>query len=774
MKKLRANWSDEAKEKNRIESRIRMRRMREKNVKNADRKPYSERKNGIKDLTIEEKRMIKTQQRQEQRRYHSLKKNEEVSFNTFVQENISHHSNEQIVSEENNGANNSPVTINKETKPMTSSRTLRRRTKAVKLQLEKLNKSEATHLLKKCLQKYSGENEVMRIEENSCNSSVLINSVKEFLKPKKGSSLKQREFIKLIKAKTSEQGKNNLRIAKMIKISVKRLNAKKENRGRKFLSDDVKVKIIEIYEGCSRPLPYKPKNCAQDCRVMELSIRDAFKKFTDIYGPLVSAATFKKYRPKHIRCSSIKDFHLCLCEICLNSKLKLESLAKNIHKIKIQGNPNFPQFNSLHELSKLSVCEIPNDNCFENNCENCRDNLTKCFAPIQNSETAESTLVSWKTWKKEETDISVKSCQTTEMGQQITVTKKVKKMKNTFVVSRGNIIELIHGILQDMKQIPKHLQIADHQQWARRIIRLNQPSEMIVVDVDYSENIKEIYREEPQSAHYSRAQFTLFPAAVEFIRDGKIIRHDILCLSDDLTHDADQVYIFLKAIFQHLVDNNDLPVNPVYQIFSDRCPNQFSNRFLMKHISDCPNITWNFYGVRHGKNMSDTAGANFKTLLSRHVVNTGADINSLESFLELQKYEPLSTNRRRSILVFPHAQFEKERNRVRNSNVTKLVGIKKLHQVISKGNGNMLGRPLSCFCENCIHGKYNSCQNKLQPISMGGSTIENIATTSYNEQSSVNDDSNSDTEASAIFDIDLPRITKHGRVIKKLERFGYV
>lgn len=93
---------------------------------------------------------------------------------------------------------------------------------------------------------------------------------------------------------------------------------------------------------------------------------------------------------------------------------------------------------------------------------------------------------------------------------------------------------------------------------------------------------------------------------------------------------------------------------------------------------------WNFFGARHGKNMSDTAGGVFKTILSRYILHTGDLISCLDDFTNLQEklQKPESPFLKRSVITMGFDEINRKKMLYKKPSKT-LKGIKQIHQMTS-------------------------------------------------------------------------------------------
>lgn len=699
MERLRAGWNEDKKAQDRENAKLRMQRLRKGN-QIQERKPYTERQNNVKIMSAEERKKLKALQRKQQRAYHA-KLNKNVVENTV---HITYSKFKQQVDEIQ--IEDKETVLNVDTPSHKMSRKARNASRTIRTKLSKLNQHEIAATVDDVLKKIDHAKDKCAV---TINSSI-VDALSSYLKPRRGKSTAQKAIINEIRSVALFNKIKQKYLTQKLQITSRRLKRLQDKRGRPKISEEKADQVRQMYEANSRPLPLKRRDGDLDVRVMESTILEVFKKYVAIYGNVISFASFSRLRPTNIRCSSVKDFLSCLCEQCLNVKFKLEAISRAAAK---EGFTTFlpKEVSSLHELSKLAICENPTNDCYEQKCLECADNLQKCFLPITSLPQATELRTSWKTWKICDVQTIAKSVTTNSEGKKITETVHAAKKRNDFVRTEGTITDLVSEISVSMKNIPKHLHIADHQQAQRRLLRQNQTPSVVVMDVDYSENIVVKYREEPQSAHYCKPQFTLFPVSVEYFIGEIRYREELLCISDDLTHDVVQSDIFVQKAIDHIINDRGLSPESEFHIFSDRCAAQFSNRTMARFISDRERLTWNFYGVRHGKNLSDTAGANFKTLLTRHILATGDVISDLESFNNFKLPTPLLENRRRTVKTISLDEMTSMRAKYNVSAVPPLTGIKKIHQIISKNDGKICVRHLSCYCKYCINRSYEDCSH---------------------------------------------------------------
>ena len=92
---------------------------------------------------------------------------------------------------------------------------------------------------------------------------------------------------------------------------------------------------------------------------------------------------------------------------------------------------------------------------------------------------------------------------------------------------------------------------------------------------------------------------------------NKIVREDIIHISDVLRHDKHAVNAFVMKSIDHL-KGKGVPIQEIIE-FTDQASGQYKSKFTFYTITkfDVP-YTRHFYGVKHGKDPSDRSGGQFK------------------------------------------------------------------------------------------------------------------------------------------------------------------
>ena len=147
---------------------------------------------------------------------------------------------------------------------------------------------------------------------------------------------------------------------------------------------------------------------------------------------------------------------------------------------------------------------------------------------------------------------------------------------------------------------------------------------------------------------------TVHPMVVMFPQGEEISLLYFDVISDNLKHDGSAVKVFLNRLASHLSTN--YPHVKCLHIWSDGCGVQYKSRLPMLNMSknfEIPQkVIWNFFGSRHGKNMSDGESAVVKSHLD--IVTRAKEDSPLDTALKCYEYltgstlaSPLSSTARR-------------------------------------------------------------------------------------------------------------------------------
>jgi hypothetical protein len=135
-------------------------------------------------------------------------------------------------------------------------------------------------------------------------------------------------------------------------------------------------------------------------------------------------------------------------------------------------------------------------------------------------------------------------------------------------------------------------------------------------------------------------------------------------------------------------------------IFSDGPYTQYKNKtnfFLSSHFRDVLGscsfscLSWNFFESAHGKGAADAVGGTLKRLAD-DIVNKGTDLPDAKSL-----FLRLTEQTRIQLFFVPDGDIKSVDDKIPPNLVT-VKGTASIHQLITRGDGLVSIRKLSCFC----------------------------------------------------------------------------
>lgn len=208
------------------------------------------------------------------------------------------------------------------------------------------------------------------------------------------------------------------------------------------------------------------------------------------------------------------------------------------------------------------VCGNPNDACYGNKCEDCKDAKTlKQFVLINSSTIDMESSVNWTQWTK-----ITKKNRTEEDNAHIQIKKEENTSKLSFFLDRLYLL---------IPNFVWHIRVMKNQQkaYGKSRERACLPeSNIMMLHVDFAENIKCFGQDQPQAAHFSQAQVSIFTCALW--HRGSCVTKAIT--SDVTKHDKN----FVVPVLEKLC--SELPTTAQQlEIFSDNARSQFKSKFVI-------------------------------------------------------------------------------------------------------------------------------------------------------------------------------------------------
>ncbi|XP_033752596.1 uncharacterized protein LOC117336235 isoform X2 [Pecten maximus] len=461
-------------------------------------------------------------------------------------------------------------------------------------------------------------------------------------------------------------------------------------------------------DNVSTNLPNKKniKKDAVECRVIQGSLHSVWNKWKEANpNKAISYDKFTKLKPKVVKTQKHRKYLQCLCEYCENLRLKMVA----INKLSQEQKPTL-KMKSIQEAVEKTLCPRTGPfhslKCIDRECVDC--GTGKLHADLIAA--LEEKDQEWKKW-----------------ALQVSINKRNGKeiKKKELTVSKGKTSELIAEFEKELHFLSKHLFEANWQISQFGILTKNIPPATIALAIDFAENYSCMSQNEVQSAHWSKESVTIHPAVVYYqcpTCPGEVVEECCDIISDDLIHDAHAVNAFLHRIFQHLKTKRGLQVNKAF-IMSDGCAAQYKSKIPFCDAANAITefgfiVQRDFYGSRHGKNRCDGEGGVLKSRVTRAVKNGEAEIVSASDFytfcrdnLEKDSKDDNGKclHKRRHLLYVALENIQRPRP---ERNIRTIPGTQKIHSLVGVEREMVKTRRLSCFCQNCLYGTPENCQQK--------------------------------------------------------------
>lgn len=203
--------------------------------------------------------------------------------------------------------------------------------------------------------------------------------------------------------------------------------------------------------------------------------------------------------------------------------------------------------------------------------------------------------------------------------------------KRTEVKDEEGTLQLLLETLENkLKKFKQHFYVHHTQSDYFRDIKENIKRHEAVLQVDFAENFTFVSQDEVQSAHWNQAQGTIFTACAWLKTETGLTSHSFAIISNELTHNKESVWYFLKVIIAYLKTKIELTT---IHVFSDGCAAQFKNRFNLFNLCFAKqdfdvDLTWSFFASGHGKGAVDGIGATVKRSLWSAIMSRQAIINT--------------------------------------------------------------------------------------------------------------------------------------------------
>ena len=222
-----------------------------------------------------------------------------------------------------------------------------------------------------------------------------------------------------------------------------------------------------------------------------------------------------------------------------------------------------------------------------------------------------------------------------------------------------------------------------------------------IYHMDYSENLCQSFKYEPQSSHFNKNQYSLHCTIKHGANSNKYIYH----LSNELSHNFSYTYCVISHVIQ--LD----PINSIISLKSDNCSTQYKCKYVCGKYKELamekgfPVIAY-FGASGHGKGLVDAmSGFGVKGPLRRAVVTQDLHYDSASDIVSF-----LSDLFRDDINKIYYELTVSEIDKVTKS-VLKIKDIMKQHMISFFPDGFVQMKINLCSCKSCLTGHFINCMS---------------------------------------------------------------
>ena len=469
---------------------------------------------------------------------------------------------------------------------------------------------------------------------------------------------------------------------------------------------------------------------------------------------VLSKSSLRRILGKHFKASKLVPYKECMCSTCLNYGLKIDSLlgrgikgidkkatvnimrtmcepAKpkpseivipvcrsfenrdklrndvlfrnvkrrlKVEEEKIFYNPKLEKRKALRKAqyaasnansnAELGITDCDRK-CIFRECKLCGKHLLMTHIMQQNLDLDLNATASYYKWtstyeeKKEEGE---------------TVKKRTDFSKQLIKTTVG---ELLAALCADTSKMSSHLFNFKWQAAQFENCKANLKRGDIVMVMDFAQNVAHRMTMEAQSAHWHRKQTTLHPVVCYYRCPccEHLVHDEVLCITEDLKHDAGAVEAFVKETVEHLKDLR-VPIKRVFQ-WSDNASSQYkcSAAFDLLSMWDIP-IQRHYYGAQHGKGAADSCIGRVVREVAGAVRTEKEEIfDGLDFFLFVQTKTTIRPDRKSCLHYRRHFKYIHRIPRAHRIETKTIKGTQKIHCIRNTGNNHVLDHKVSsCLC----------------------------------------------------------------------------
>ena len=448
------------------------------------------------------------------------------------------------------------------------------------------------------------------------------------------------------------------------------------------------VKFPELQKGLSRKgvaILKHPK------RILASSFYEMFNKFSEQNQSVrVSYMLFMNCKPFFVSKCTNREILFCVCYTCHNVFNGFKVLDDGVQE----------EYGSIGGFLRNKLCVSTNKwyswDCVKGNCSDCHVDAQLLFRNMD----ADRML----TW--------------------VRFGKGVNSRNPTKVDASRESQSLVDFIKFYKESLQKYLFHWNHLLWNKHHHErfwLNDTSTTYLF-ADFAENPKQTFLQEAQFLYYTKKTIYLHNTVMYRAQDDgtdfkkKYIHH----LSDDKSHNADQVFVILRDIIQANA------ISGCLVLCSDNCSVQYKcakafasyRQLAMDHQLDIIRT----YGVpQHGKGEVDAAGGGVKMALRDAALHEEKFFSNAEDAKQIVEEKFMAKNGkvdRDLIIQLVSNQKRKQGLKIKGSRATYFY-----HYY---PNGDVITAPMVCSCEQCLIKDYDNCRTQSYKFIAHGNNVDLI------------------------------------------------
>jgi hypothetical protein len=265
-------------------------------------------------------------------------------------------------------------------------------------------------------------------------------------------------------------------------------------------------------------------------------------------------------------------------------------------------------------------------------------------------------------------------------------------------------VEFVELMLKEYESFLKHTDRISAQYSAIYHLKETLQVGHVIVQMDFAENFQCQTMDKMQSAYWNATSVTLHPVVAYYrLSENEDLEHKNFVFVSDLNHHNSTAVLTILHKLLPILKVQIPGINTIHY-WTDSPSSQYRNRYIInvianhKQIFDV-NACWNYFESGHGKGPCDGIGGTCKRRASEAVKQGKATIQDAHEF-----YNWAHGNEKRIAYYFYSQQEYDSTAEYINSKTKAIPGTMGLHAVVAKGDGKVMVRSTSCYCQGCVSG----------------------------------------------------------------------